>query len=196
MFLATYENLTGGALWTQIPGTKCQYTQTEGQALSHPNITIPKDGSYQAWVDIYNHSDSDIAPQGETFTITLRFNPGAGNKDVVKLDIGENKYITKSDNPEIIKSFMKEKGYDFTEQMGSGYFFKSPTGQSAVATHRYYSRYYSLWTITENNNDVNNSLWTTTTNDQGITFQYPKEILAKYIIAKMGAKIKIFNGQF
>jgi|SRR3989339_604095 len=104
-----------------------------------------------------------------------------GNKDVVKLDIGENKYITKSDNPEIIKSFMKEKGYDFTEQMGSGYFFKSPTGQSAVATHRYYSRYYSLWTITENNNDVNNSLWTTTTNDQGITFQYPKEILAKYI---------------
>ncbi len=75
------------------------------------------------------------------------------NKDVVKLDIGENKYITKGDNPELIKSFMKEKGYDFTEQMGSGYFFKSPTGTSAVATHRYYSRFYSLWTITENINN-------------------------------------------
>lgn len=75
----------------------------------------------------------------------LRFS----NKDVVKLDIGENKYITKSNNPEIIKSFMKDRGYDFTEQMGSGYLFKSSTGMSAVATHRYYSRFYSLWSITE-----------------------------------------------
>jgi len=73
-----------------------------------------------------------------------------GDKDVVKLDIGENKYITKSNNPEIIKSFMKNKGYDFTEQMGSGYLFESNTGMSAVAIHRYYSRYYSLWSITEN----------------------------------------------
>ena len=73
-----------------------------------------------------------------------------GDKDVVKLSIGTNKYITKSDNPEIIKSFMKNKGYNFTEQMGSGYFFKSSDGKSAVATHRYYSRYYSLWSITEN----------------------------------------------
>ena len=73
-----------------------------------------------------------------------------GNKEVVKLDIGENKYITKSNNLEIIKSFMKDKGYDFTEQMGSGYLFKSDTGASAVAIHRYYSRYYSLWSITEN----------------------------------------------
>ncbi len=73
-----------------------------------------------------------------------------GNKDVVKLDIGENKYITKSNNPEIIKSFMKAKGYNFTEQMGSGYLFKSDTGAGAVAVHRYYGRYYSLWSITEN----------------------------------------------
>jgi hypothetical protein len=49
--------------------------------------------------------------------------PNFGNKDVVKLDIGDNKYITKSDNPEAIKSFMKKNGYDFTEQMGSGYLF-------------------------------------------------------------------------
>jgi len=106
-----------------------------------------------------------------------------GNKDVVKLDIGENKYITKSDNSEIIKSFMKDKGYDFTEQMGSGYFFKSLSETSAVAMHRYYSRYYSLWSITENLDAIktNNNLWTTITNDDGITFQYPKGILAKYI---------------
>lgn len=51
---------------------------------------------------------------------------------------------------------MKERGYDFTEQMGSGYLFKSQTGASAVATHRYYSRYYSLWTITENKSEAEN----------------------------------------
>lgn len=73
-----------------------------------------------------------------------------GNKEVVKLDIGENKYITKSDNLEIIKFFMKDKGYNFMEQMGSGYLFKSDIGVSAVAIHRYYGRYYSLWSITEN----------------------------------------------
>jgi len=116
------------------------------------------------------------------------------NKDVVKLDIGENKYITKSNDPEIIKSFMKDKGYDFTEQMGSGYLFKSDAGASAVATHRYYSRYYSLWSITENLSaaETNNNLWTTITNDDGITFQYPKELLAKYVsIAEWPPVIKI-----
>jgi hypothetical protein len=120
-----------------------------------------------------------------------------GNKGVVKLDIGENKYITKSNNPELIKSFMKEKGYDFTEQMGSGYIFKSSTGQSAVATHRYYSRYYSLWTISENKNDSNNNLWTTITNDDGITFQYPKELLAKYIsVVEWPPVVKIETGTY
>ncbi|MFA5021923.1 MAG: hypothetical protein WC508_02515 [Patescibacteria group bacterium] len=117
------------------------------------------------------------------------------NKDVVKLDIGGNKYITKSDNPEIIKSFMKERGYDFTEQMGSGYLFRLQTGVSAVATHRYYSRYYSLWTITENSNDANNNLWTTTTNDDGVTYQYPKELLAKYIsVVEWPPVVKIATG--
>lgn len=120
-----------------------------------------------------------------------------GSKDVVKLDIGENKYITKSDNPDIIKFFMKEKGYDFTEQMGSGYLFISQTGASAVATHRYYSRYYSLWTISENKNDSDNNLWATITNDDGITFQYPKELLAKYIsVVEWPPVVKIETGTY
>jgi len=108
-----------------------------------------------------------------------------GNENVVKLDIGENKYITKNDNPEIIKSFMGDKGYEFTEQMGSGYLFKSVTGASAVATHRYYSRYYSLWTIAEQTNESvepsHDDLWTATTTSAGLTFNYPSEWLAKYI---------------
>lgn len=32
-----------------------------------------------------------------------------------------------------------------------------------------------------NNIDINNDLWTTTTNDKGISFQYPKKLLAQYI---------------
>jgi len=120
-----------------------------------------------------------------------------GNKDVVKLAIGENKYITKRGNPEMIKSFMKDKGYDFTEQMGSGYFFKSQTGASAVVTRRYYSHFYALWTITENSNNSDNNLWTTITNDDGITFQYPKELLAKYVsVVEWPPVVKIETGAY
>jgi len=118
------------------------------------------------------------------------------DKEIVKLDIGENKYITKSNSSEIIKSLMKERGYDFTEQMESGYLFKSQTGASAVATHRYYSRYYSLWTISENGNNDDN-LWTTTTNDDGITYRYPKELSVKYIsAAEWPPTVKIESGNF
>ena len=120
-----------------------------------------------------------------------------GDKDVVKLDIGDNKYITKSDNPETIRSFMKERGYDFTEQMGSGYFFKSASGARVIATHRYYSRYYSLWTISENDNDSkNNNLWTIMTNDDGVIYQYPKELLVKYInVVEWPPAVKIETGR-
>jgi hypothetical protein len=81
-----------------------------------------------------------------------------GNEELVKLDITENKYITKSDKFEVIRSFMKSNGYDFTEQMGSGYLFKSDDGVNAVVVHRYYSRYYSLWSITENLVNINSTL--------------------------------------
>jgi hypothetical protein len=73
------------------------------------------------------------------------------NTDIVKLLNSDNKYMTKSKNgQEIIKSFMKDMGYEFIEQMGSGYFFKSQTGEGVDATHKYYSRFYSLWNITKN----------------------------------------------
>ncbi|MDD4290094.1 MAG: hypothetical protein PHH83_02330 [Patescibacteria group bacterium] len=75
-----------------------------------------------------------------------------GNKDFVKLDIEKNKYITKSNNVDLIRSFMKEKGYDFIEQMGSGYFFQNDFGDRLIAVHKFYSRFYSIWTISETNN--------------------------------------------
>jgi len=71
------------------------------------------------------------------------------NKDMVKLSSEEDKYVTKSRNgADIIKAFMKEKGYEFNEQMGSGYLFESPTEKDVVVIHKYYSKYYSLWKIT------------------------------------------------
>jgi len=76
-----------------------------------------------------------------------------GNTGMVSLSGSDNTYMTKSKNgQEVIKNFMKSKGYEFTEQMGAGYLFKSSTGKNAVVTHRYYSRYYSLWKVTEDRN--------------------------------------------
>jgi len=77
-----------------------------------------------------------------------------GDSDIVKLSGSDNKFMTESKNGTMIHDFMKTKGYEFIEQMGSGYFFKSATGQTAVATHKYYSRRYSLWNITENIDNI------------------------------------------
>jgi len=75
--------------------------------------------------------------------IQLKFS----GSDIVQLSGSDNKFITESKNGMMIHNFMKTKGYEFTGQMGSGYFFKSPIGQTAVAIHKYYSRYYSLWSV-------------------------------------------------
>lgn len=76
-------------------------------------------------------------------------------KKMAQVDDDGNRYITKNNNFTIIESFMKNKGYYFTEQMGSGYLFKSDNNKSAIVTHKYYSRFYSLWSISENlNNDI------------------------------------------
>jgi len=69
-------------------------------------------------------------------------------KDIVKLKIDGDRHMTKSRNGQkIITEIMKNRGYEFVEQMGSGYFFKSKGGESIVAVHRYYSKYYSLWSF-------------------------------------------------
>ncbi len=105
-----------------------------------------------------------------------------GKSDMVKLSGSDNTYLTKSQNgPMAVEAFMKGRGYEYTDQMGSGYFYKS-SDRAIVLTRRQYSRSYVIWTITENNDsEPDNDLWTTITNDQDITFQYPKELLAKYV---------------
>jgi hypothetical protein len=129
--------------------------------------------------------------------IQLKFS----GKDIVQLSGSDNKFMTESKNGTTIHDFMKGRGYEFAGQMGSGYFFESTTGQNAIATHKYYSRYYSLWTITENQNNNNsepdNNLWTTTTDARGVTFQYPKELLAKYVsVVEWPPVIKIETGTY
>jgi uncharacterized protein YlzI (FlbEa/FlbD family) len=106
--------------------------------------------SFAIGVLIYNFS-TVIFQEGSPWPqikgmVQLKF----GDSDIVKLSGSDNKFMTESKNGTMIHDFMKTKGYEFTEQMGSGYFFKSATGQTAVATHRYYGRHYSLWSITEN----------------------------------------------
>jgi len=71
-----------------------------------------------------------------------------GDSDIVKLSGSDNKFMTESKNGTMIHDFMKAKGYEFTEQMGSGYFFKDKNENTALATHRYYSRFYSIWSLT------------------------------------------------
>jgi hypothetical protein len=67
-------------------------------------------------------------------------------KDIVKLKVDGERYLTKSRNGrEVIAGLMQSRGYEFAEQLGAGYFFKSKDGAGLVAVHRYYSRYYSLW---------------------------------------------------
>jgi len=74
-----------------------------------------------------------------------------GVSDMVKLSSSDTRYLTKSQSSwDIVDDFLKNKGYEFTEQMGSGYFYKS-SDSSIVLVRRQYSRFYVIWTITENN---------------------------------------------
>lgn len=72
-----------------------------------------------------------------------------GESDMVKLSGMDNRYLTKSDEgSRAVDVFMRSRGYEFVDQMGSGYFYKS-SGGSIVLTRRQYSRFYAIWNITE-----------------------------------------------
>lgn len=90
-----------------------------------------------------------------------------GESDMVRLSGTDDQYMTKSKNgQEAIKNFMKVNGFEFTEQMGSGFLFVSPAGKRAVAVHRYYSRYYSIWKITENDDIQSDDIIQPTISDE------------------------------
>lgn len=75
------------------------------------------------------------------------------NAAIIKLSDSDNKYLTKSKGSwETVDRFLKSKGYEFTDQMGSGYFYKSPDSNIVMA-RRQYSRFYVIWVIVENKNN-------------------------------------------
>ena len=81
-----------------------------------------------------------------------------GGSDMVKFSESDNMYLTKSQNSrQTIDAFMQNKGYEFTEQMGSGYFYKS-SDKTAILTRRQYSRFYTIWTIMEDKIKLFNEL--------------------------------------
>jgi hypothetical protein len=122
-----------------------------------------------------------------------------GRLDMVKLSGLDNKYLTKSKGgPMAVETFMKGKGYEYEDQMGSGYFYKS-SNKTVVLTRHQYSRFYTIWTMIENinNTQTDNNLWITTINNEGITFQYPKELLTKYIsVAEWPPVVKKETGTY
>jgi len=120
-----------------------------------------------------------------------------GGSSMVKLPGSDNKYLTKSQSgPQAINAFMKDRGYEFTDQMGSGYFYKS-SNKTVVLTRRQYSRFYTIWTLSDSTAETGNDLWKTVTSNEGITFKYPKELLAKYVsVVEWPPVIKIETGTY
>ena len=68
--------------------------------------------------------------------------------DIVKLDWDRERYLTKSRNSQdILENKLKEQGYYFVEQLGSGYLFKNNNSDALIITRKQYSRFYHIWTI-------------------------------------------------
>lgn len=60
-----------------------------------------------------------------------------------------NRYISENTGEsrfDVVKEFMKKKGWDFREQMGAGLVFDK-SGQTIVVETRQYSKHYILWNI-------------------------------------------------
>ncbi|HPY08645.1 MAG: hypothetical protein ACOX0H_00460 [Patescibacteria group bacterium] len=67
---------------------------------------------------------------------------------IVKLDLSGEKYLTKSkDGRIILQDYLKLDNFKFSERMGSAYFFTNNTTK-IIAIHKYYSRFYSIWSLT------------------------------------------------
>lgn len=98
----------------------------------------------------------------------------ASNK-IVKLEIGGDKYLTKGKNgQEVLVSLLKDQGYEFISQMGSGYFFKDKNDNALLATHRHYSRFYSIWSLIIIKNARESIEWIDYKNEEyGFMFRYP-----------------------
>jgi len=72
-----------------------------------------------------------------------------GGSDMVKLSSSDNSYLTKSQGGlEAVDGLLRARGYEFVEQMGSGYFYGS-SESNTILVGRQYSRFYTIWTLSE-----------------------------------------------
>ena len=72
------------------------------------------------------------------------------SQKIVTLKNSPEKYLTPSDHgKELIIQFMKEKGYTFIYQLGSGYIFKNEQGKGIAVTRKAFSRFFEIWHIPE-----------------------------------------------
>ncbi len=94
---------------------------------------------------------------------------------IVKLKISGDKYLTKSkDGQEILINKLKENNYRFIENLGSGYFFINDNLDILIITKKQYSRFYSIWNISEPRNIRESIEWTEYKNKAyGFIFNYP-----------------------
>src|SRR5680860_579445 len=93
---------------------------------------------------------------------------------IVRLDMAGDIYLTKSKNGQESLVNLFDQGYEFIDQLGSGYFFKDKNDNILLATHRYYSRFYSIWNLTMTKNVRESIEWSDYKNKEyGFVLSYP-----------------------
>ncbi|HNX10967.1 MAG TPA: hypothetical protein PKI61_02400 [bacterium] len=94
---------------------------------------------------------------------------------IARLDMAGEKYLTKDKNGrESLAGLLNGQGYEFFDQLGAGYFFKDKDGDTLVATHRYYSHLYSIWSLVITKNAKESIAWPEYINEEyGFSFRYP-----------------------
>ena len=94
---------------------------------------------------------------------------------IVKLDMDGDKYLTKSkDGKETLENLLNSQGYEFIDQMGSGYFFKDDDDNAVLATQRHYSRFYSIWSLMITKKVRESIAWVDYKSEAyGFVFSYP-----------------------
>ena len=103
--------------------------------------------------------------------------------DIVALDEKEGKFLTKSKNgKEILIEKLNNQGYEFVGQMGSGYLFKKNQLDKLIATHKYYSQFYSIWSLTKSENIRDSIEWLEYKNKEyEFVFKYPSLSIGNHL---------------
>lgn len=79
-------------------------------------------------------------------------------REYVKFSTSPTRYLSKfktsGDRYSIIKEYMKKKGWEFEEQMGSGFIFVK-NGEQTIISTRQYTKNYFIWSVPEQQTRAN-----------------------------------------